>query len=407
MIISPPFLPTPVAGETDDEFLARAMVGGIPGDGGYPLSFDLNWHGGIHLSAPIEGGNALPVSAISDGTLVYYRVPTSEILAGSDHALRYRDKWTDDGCIVIRHETETGEGARAKVVFYSIYMHLSKILVPEPQKGKAIARKDKIGEPGCIYGENNRIHFEIIADQSQVENLVGRAKRELDFKASQGRVDCFWGDSYFFIPPEVLIFEKPPENLLQAQNDFAVEYRCPAMPSELAPIEDAGARASLADTSRAVQNYDWAVASELQKGIFVRMSYGIGQCTLTTFTHSGFELGKQVEKVNYEYDLYKTATDIYTKSPSAGFELLRFGRVLGEDILLPADAAHWREIKFPGKDGDNSKAGWVNLNALTVTKFSDADFPHWQGWQLVDDDTDLNSHCCSPLYKSASRFGYL
>lgn len=56
MIISPPFLPAPVAGETDDAYLARAMVGGIPGDGGYPLSFDLNWHGGIHLTAPQEGG---------------------------------------------------------------------------------------------------------------------------------------------------------------------------------------------------------------------------------------------------------------------------------------------------------------------------------------------------------------
>lgn len=56
MIISPPFIPAPVAGETDDAYLARAMVGGIPGDGGYPLSFDLNWHGGIHLTAPQEGG---------------------------------------------------------------------------------------------------------------------------------------------------------------------------------------------------------------------------------------------------------------------------------------------------------------------------------------------------------------
>lgn len=53
---SPPFIPAPVAGETDDAYLARAMVGGIPGDGGYPLSFDLNWHGGIHLTAPQEGG---------------------------------------------------------------------------------------------------------------------------------------------------------------------------------------------------------------------------------------------------------------------------------------------------------------------------------------------------------------
>lgn len=56
MIISPPFLPAPIAGESDEAFLDRAMVGGIPGDGGFPLSFDLNWHGGIHLTAPQEAG---------------------------------------------------------------------------------------------------------------------------------------------------------------------------------------------------------------------------------------------------------------------------------------------------------------------------------------------------------------
>ncbi|MFS2161450.1 hypothetical protein ACCD10_29495 [Pseudomonas sp. Pseusp122] len=152
MIISPPFLPAPVAGETDDEFLARAMVGGAPGDGGYPLSFDLNWHGGIHLTAPQEGGRAIPVRAIADGTLAYFRNPTP---ASTDpnHPLRYTGKWTDDGCVVIRHETEIGEGDNAKVVFYSIYMHLSKISLTPLQTGSAVLRKDAIGEAGSIYGK--------------------------------------------------------------------------------------------------------------------------------------------------------------------------------------------------------------------------------------------------------------
>jgi len=396
MIISPPFLPAPVAGETDDAYLARAMVGGIPGDGGYPLSFDLNWHGGVHLTAPKEGGNALPVRAISDGTLVYFRNPTPEN-TDPNHPLRYREKWTDDGCVVIRHETEIGEGEKAKVTFYSIYMHLSKILLVSPQKGKVVSRKEKIGEAGNIYGEKDRIHFEILADQVQIENLVGRNERDLKFQTVQGRTDTFWGDAYFFIPPEVLIYERPPQNLLQSQNSAPVVYRCPAMPSGPAPIEEAGAPAPSPST---VQGYDWAVASELQKGMFVRMSYAKGQCKLTTFTHSGFELGVQEEKSNYEYELYKTATDIYPKSPSAGYELLRFGRVLGEDRLVPADAAHWRQIKFPGKAGEDSKSGWVDLNSLTITKFSDADFPHWQGWQLIDDDTDSDSHCQSPFIRA-------
>lgn len=398
MIISPPFIPAPVAGETDDAYLARAMVGGVPGDGGYPLSFDLNWHGGIHLTAPKEEGKSLPVQAISDGTLAYFRQPTLESAAPPDHALRYRNKWTDDGCVVIRHETEIGEGEKAKVIFFSIYMHLSKILIAAPQKGKAISRKDKIGEAGSIYGENGRIHFEVVADQTQIEKLVGRKERDLTFQTGHGRSDCVWGDTYFFIPPEVLVYESAPQNILSAQNSSPVIYRCPAMPSGPAPIQEAGAPTSNVNDS--VQGYDWSLASELQKGMFLRMSFAKGECKLTTYSHSGFELGSQAESGSFEYDLYKTATERFSKSPSAGFELLRFGRVLSGDQLIPADAAHWRKIKIPGKIGEENKAGWIDLSSFSVTKFSDADFPHWQGWQLVDDDTDSDSHCQSPYIRA-------
>lgn len=400
MIISPPFLPKPIAGETDQAFLERAMVGGNPGDGGYPLSFDLNWHGGMHLTAPQEGGSTLPVCAISDGTLAYFRQPTQESAANPNHALRYREQWTDDGCVVIRHETEIGEGEKAKVVFYSIYMHLSKILLASPQKGKAITRKNKVGEAGSIYGEKNRIHFEIVADESQIENLVGRKQKDLNFQTENGRKDSVWGDIYFFIPPEVPIYQAPPQNILLSHNSSPVVYRCPTMPSGPPPIQEAGISTSSVSTSALVQGYEWGVASELQNGMFVRMSYTMGQCKLTTFSHSGFELGSQSESPDYEYELYKAASEKFPQSPSAGYELLRFGRVLGADNLKPADAAHWRQIKLPSKVGEESKPGWVDLNFVTITKFSDADFPHWQGWHLVDDDKDTDSHCQSLFIRS-------
>lgn len=399
MIISPPFIPAPVAGETDDAYLARAMVGGIPGDGGYPLSFDLNWHGGIHLTAPQEGGKALPVRAVSDGKLAYCRKPTIESSADQDHPLRYRNKWTDDGCVVIRHETEIGEGAKAKIVFYSIYMHLSKINLISSVVGDPIYRMDSIGEAGDVYGEKNRIHFEIVADDSQIENIVGRKERELKFQTAEGRKDSFWGDTYFFIPTEVLVYEKPPQNLLAIQNNFQVIYRCPAMPAGPAKIEEAGEGKVSGGESNLVNGYEWALASELQNGMFVQMSYVRGQCKTRTLTHSGFELGLYTEPADYEYRLYKTASDTYPQSPSAGFELLRFGRVLGEDRLQPVDAAHWRQIKIPAKVGEEAKIGWVNLNHPSITKFSDADFPHWQGWNLVDDDRDSDSHCQSPFVR--------
>ncbi len=37
----------------------------------------------------------------------------------------------------------------------------------------------------------------------------------------------------------------------------------------------------------------------------------------------------------------------------------------------------------------------MNLNAANVHKFSDADFPQWKGWALIDDDTNGDSRCDS------------
>ncbi|WP_148050952.1 M23 family metallopeptidase [Pseudomonas fluorescens] len=395
MIIGPPFIPAPVAGETDKSFLDRAMVGGVPGDGGYPLSFDLNWHGGIHLKAPQEGGAVLPVRVVSDGKLAYFRKPTPESSASPDHALRYRDKWTDDGCVVIRHETEVGEGENGKIVFYSIYMHLSAISIPNPQKGMVLYRKDVIGEAGSIYGEQNRIHFEIVADQAYITKILGRSERELNYQSANGRSDSCWGDVHFFVPPEVHIYENAPADRTQAQNTSPVIYRCPAMPSGPTPIQEGGSPPTSSSSPILADGYDWAMASELQEGIFVQLAYNKGQCTLTSYTHSGFEIGSENEEADYEHNLFKKAKSIYSRAPSAGYELLRFGRVLGPDQLLPAEAAHWRRIKFPGKAGEQPRSGWVNLNSPTVTKFSDADFPHWKGWKLIDDDTDSDSHCQS------------
>lgn len=402
MLISPPFLPAPIDGESDDAYVNRAMQGGVPGDGGFPLSFDLNWHGGIHLTAPQEGTARLPVRAIADGTLVYVRQPTDEASAPADHGLRYRDQWTDNGCIVLKHETEIGEGVGASVIFYSIYMHLSQITLATPTKGAKIYRKDELGKAGRIYGQNHRIHFEIIADQSQIAKLVGRSERLLGHQSGNGRTDSCWGDMYFFIPPEVLVYEAAPTNRLQSENSAPVTYRCPAMPSGAPPVVDGGSAEGKTEPAPLVQGYEWSIASQLQEGIFVRMRYERGQCTLTSFLISGEEIGSHQEETDYEYNLYRTATSLYPQRPSAGYELLRFGRVLGPDTLQPAEAAHWRQIALPPRSGV-PETGWVNLNATTVAKFSDADFPHWQGWQLIDDDTDSDSHCQSPFIRSLLR----
>ena len=57
MLISPPFLPARNVNETEDDWIDRCMPGGAPGEGAFPLSFNLGWHGGMHLIAPMNGGS--------------------------------------------------------------------------------------------------------------------------------------------------------------------------------------------------------------------------------------------------------------------------------------------------------------------------------------------------------------
>ena len=85
---------------------------------------------------------------------------------------------------------------------------------------------------------------------------------------------------------------------------------------------------------------------------------------------------------NYEYDLYKTATKLYPDCASAGYELLRFGRVVGPDAdRLPADKReNWQSISFTAE-----KSGYVNLSDARVYKLSDADFPWFMGWTKVSE----------------------
>jgi hydroxyethylthiazole kinase len=139
--------------------------------------------------------------------------------------------------------------------------------------------------------------------------------------------------------------------------------------------------------------------------------YAEGHATVTTYRLNGTVAGNLLpenaaatnpERRNAEYNLYKTATSISEAypanarpAPSAVYELLRFGRVINtaQETLNPADVPHWRRIHYPGGEG------WVNLNATSVHKFSDADFPHWKHWSLIDDSADQDSRCDSPTIK--------
>lgn len=379
MLISPPFLPQRADNATDDEWLDTAMPTDPQGHGKYPLSFNLGWHGGVHLQAPQgNDGQRLPVRAIADGTVVYMRGPDTP--EGSpQHALNYGDVegnpvWTSNGCVVIRHTTEIGvdlAGQATTVTFFSVYMHLNAIRTTV-QQNRPIYRKAEIGDAGYIYGQPNLLHFEIICDDVNLQRLVGRIAGDLSI-AQNGRTDVVFGRVHFHLPIGAAIYsQRPAANVVQPTTQ---------------PVH--------------TTTEELLVALRYTEGEGIAGNHG--DAYLQTYRLDGTLIGNALEENDAEYSLYTEANHIVTSyrdanapqvpSPSTVYELLRFGRVIGPDVLTPADTPHWRQIRY------GSGQGWVNLNADNVHKFSDADFPHWMGWKLADDSFDQDSRCDSAIIR--------
>ena len=401
MLISPPFLPVRNANQTDAQWLETAMSGAAPGyiprrgdntiAGNYPVSMEMGWHGGMHLVAPNGAdGHALPVRAIADGTVVFVRQPT-QANDNHDDPLNYGAPdgarcWTSDGVVVIRHDTEIGADAQDQpvaVTFYSVYMHLDTIR-GTVRPGRQIYRKDEIGEAGFIYGQPHRIHFEIFCDDANLQRLVGRNTGDLPLDRD-GRSDVVFGELYFHLPAGTPVYgEKPlPNN--------PVAHRQPPAPHNGAPLPPITPLQATYTTSQAFV-------------IGMRYAHGEGadghrgDVTVTTYRLDGEPEGVSLVEPGAEYNLYRDATAIANAypangrpSPSSVFEVLRFGRVIdsANETLTPANVPHWRQIRYPGG------TGWVNLNDADIHKFSDADFPHWKQWRLIDDSTDRDSRCDS------------
>jgi hydroxyethylthiazole kinase len=386
MLISPPFLPDKTAAQSDDDWLRAALIEGCPGDGYFPVSYNLGWHGGTHLTAPTGATHAERVRAIADGTVIFKREPAKQV-DDPEHPQNYRGGWTDNGCVVIRHESAIGEGENASaIVFFSIYMHLSAIPAKIKSGGK-VTRKDELGQAGQIYGETVRkIHFEIVTDDLNASRLIGRSIGELDI-TRDGRLDAVYGELFFSLPVGTKFYaEKPLPQFTDAQIQ-------PPRPHPKAPFPPVVAL---------TENY---TSSEI---LFVGLRYfgnpidKAGDAFLLTRNIAGEKIGDELREKEAWYNLYDSAVNISEAfplngrpAPSTVFEILRFGRLVNtvNEVATPTPVPNWREVSH------SEGSGWVDLNAGGVLKFSDADFPHWCGWNIINDSVDLDSRCDSDVVK--------
>ncbi len=354
MIISPPMLKNKSDSESDTAWLARMMP--FDPNRGFPINHYRSWHGGIHITHSDSGGTPEKIRAIADATVQSVRQPVG---SKKEKPPYHYNGATDCGYVLLKHETEIGSGANAKVVYYSLYMHLASIDAAVTA-GAKIDRKDPLGTVGQVDGKN-AVHFQIFCDDANVAKLTGRTAPELDI-SKNGRTDAVYGDMHFYLPAGTRFYRKAPAN--KAATTSEAEVYTSTEP------------------------------------LYVSMSFAKGQCAMLTRKKGVLSVGQycqvgeklvNADGADYEYNLHTHARKLYPQCPSAGFELLRFGRVIntGHETLVPADAPLWRTVSYPGGQG------MVNLALPAIKKFSDGDFPHWTGWVLVNDDTGETSQCYS------------
>ncbi|TCK95840.1 hypothetical protein B0G74_2480 [Paraburkholderia sp. BL9I2N2] len=216
-----------------------------------------------------------------------------------------------------------------------------------------------------------------------VRKMIGRAPGSLG--NSPARTDAVYGDVWFFVPRGTKLFANEPHPYREDDSFPAIATLHPQ-----APLVPAG-------TSR---------------DLVIRMHYE-KDCTLTTYQQnmdlSWSVSGAMPAESEAEYNLFSRATALsrrYTDSslasitagialpsPSAIFEMIRFGRCIDDQLASGARFNHWRKVNTP--DGD----GWINLSKAGVRVYSDADFPEWAGWSFVNDDPTPDSLCDSPTVR--------
>ncbi|WP_199030609.1 hypothetical protein [Ralstonia sp. ASV6] len=384
--------------------------------GTYPISFDRRWHGGIHLSI----SNTLQaIRAVADGILVAALYPKEPIKDSHGSAC-------ERGFVLLRHDTEIGaklipaaNGQEAKLepikfTYFSLYMHLASaeaekatgvrrgpneddfgrplrtiasdqlLTFADPAKAPRIYRREIIGYPGKMY-DGSQVQVEIFTTEEQLKQIPDTESLVAQKKSSD-RLP--WGKLYFYIPVGTAFVTTPSRAahgfIGKTDKTIAAEvvgkkktptgqyYDSRGLNSVFFPDKKAGVNAA---------------------PLVVEMWYHKGSRYFRVLKEDAGPAGKRYvplvsntqafEMKDYEYDLYQRAKRMYSACMSAGADLLRFGRIVGVDQAQSNAADCWLAVPFGTGTED---IGYVDLAQAAILKFSDADFPHFNGWRRVKEE---------------------
>ncbi|WP_159876815.1 hypothetical protein [Aquitalea denitrificans] len=384
MLISPPRLNIPQGeNESYEEWLNHFMPS--TARGGFPIGSYGQWHLGLHLTNIVGSSRTgeIDIYAIADGIVMISQNSGDiqpDVNKDAEPGATYR-RVNSRGVVVLRHETEIGEGDEGKIVYYSVYHHLGIISEKAQKLGMPIYRKELIGYPGRV-GAQPGIHMEIFCTETNLKKITGRISGDLDYRNKNGRMNIIYGDVHFYIPAKT--------NAYTFTNDIP-------------PLDKAQ------PTSGGVQ-----IGVEL----FLTMCFAKGQVEL----HTRIKVNNEYIEIlpvadrrasgrppantitnysfgyhDYEYDMYLLVRELQRKHPenacSSIYELLRFGRVINKEneANISVNVPHWHLITMPDKSQK-----WVNLHQADIKVFSDGDFPQWMGWKFIDGTKDATSQCTNP-----------
>ena len=206
------------------------------------------------------------------------------------------------------------------------------------------------------------MHFEIFTDEAGLNKFSKRGKNDCIVDSQgQGEADL-WGDVHFVIPKGTLYRLQEPD---------------PSKPDGIM---------FLTRTTHATLCVSVAYSRAPSPTAAVAAN---GNRLLTTYLESGEQIGQRSDP-NFEYEIHKLAQKRFPQHISAGYELIRFGRVIGPDSLPPT-ASNWQLLPL-----GYGRQGWVDLNQPTIKKLSDADFPYWHWRHIEEPAATAHDGKCEP-----------